>query len=118
MTFSRTERFGLGLLLVIFTWFTWRGMTAFYSGDDMMNMYGAWNLNPWRLGRALAMIWIPIYRPLGAVVYRIFYAVFGFHPLPLYIFCWLLLALNAVIEATSPRGTRRIAGSCRIGGPC
>ena len=69
----------------------------FFSGDDMMNMHGAWILNPWRLGRALVMIWIPVYRPLGAVVYRIFYAVFGFHPLPLYIFCWLLLALNAVL---------------------
>ena len=69
----------------------------FFSGDDMMNMHGAWTLNPWRLGRALLVIWIPIYRPLGAVVYRIFYAVFGFHPLPLYVFCWLLLAVNAVL---------------------
>jgi hypothetical protein len=69
----------------------------FFSGDDMMNMHGAWTLNPWRLGRSLLVIWIPVYRPLGAVVYRIFYAVFGFHPLPLYVFCWLLLALNAVL---------------------
>ena len=74
MTLSRTERFGLGLLLLIFTWFTWRGMTAFYSGDDMMNMYGAWMLNPWRLAKAQILFWMPVYRPLGAAIYRVFYA--------------------------------------------
>jgi hypothetical protein len=97
MTFSRTERFGLGILLLIFTWFTWRGMTAFYSGDDMMNMYGAWMLNPWRLAKAQILFWMPIYRPLGGGIYRVFYAVFGFHPEPLYVFCWLMLAANAVL---------------------
>ncbi len=69
----------------------------FFSGDDMMNMYGAWNLNPWRLGRSLIEIWLPVYRPLGAAVYRIFYAAFGFHPLPLYVLCWLLLLLNVAL---------------------
>ena len=95
------------MLAVIFVWFTWRGLIMFFSGDDMMNMHGAWMLNPWRLGRALFMIWIPVYRPLGAAVYRIFYAAFGFHPLPLYIFCWLLLALNAVLAY---RFFRELAG--------
>ena len=84
-------------LAVIFVWFTWRGLIMFFSGDDMMNMYAAWNLNPWRLGRSLLFIWMPIYRPLGAVIYRAFYETFGFHPLPLYIFCWILLAVNAVL---------------------
>ena len=94
---KRAERVALALLLAIFTWFTWRGVVMFFSGDDMMNMYGAWTLNASRLGRSLIEIWIPIYRPLGAGVYRLFYAVFGFHPLPLYIFCWLLLAANVVL---------------------
>jgi hypothetical protein len=84
-------------LAAIFVWFTWRDLTMFFSGDDMMNMYGAWNVNPWRLARAQFMIWLPVYRPLGGAVYRIFYAVFGFHPLPLYVFCWLMLAVNAVL---------------------
>ena len=99
------------MLAVIFVWFTWRGPIMFFSGDDMMNMYGAWNLNPWRLGRSLPAIWIPIYRPLGAAVYRIFYAVFGFHPLPLYIFCWFLLALNAVLAY---RFFRALAGTAML----
>ena len=86
-----------GTLAVIFVWFTWRGLIMYFSGDDMMNMYGAWNVNPWRLAKAQIMIWIPLYRPLGGAVYRIFYSVFGFHPLPLYVFCWLLLCVNAVL---------------------
>jgi hypothetical protein len=94
---SRAERLGLGFLLFLFVCFTWRGLTMFFSGDDMMNMYGAWGLNPWRLGRSIIEIQLPVYRPLGGAVYRIFYAVFGFHPLPLYIFCWLLLVLNVVL---------------------
>ncbi|MDP9172202.1 MAG: hypothetical protein M3N54_16415, partial [Acidobacteriota bacterium] len=95
---ARSERFCLCLLLVIFTWFTAHGLRMFFSGDDMMNMYNAWNQNPWRLGRSLLFVWMPVYRPLGAVVYRVFYALFGFHNLPLYIFCWLLLAFNVVLS--------------------
>ena len=95
---SRFKRIAAAIALaVIFVSFTWRGLIMFFSGDDMMNMYAAWNLNPWRLARSLIFIWMPIYRPLGAVIYRVFYEIFGFHPLPLYVFCWLLLAANAVL---------------------
>ncbi len=97
MTLTRKERFGLGLLLAIFTWFTWRGMTMFFSGDDMTNMYNAWNIDIWTLARAQILLWMPVYRPLGAAVYRLFYSAFGFHPAPLYVFCWLLLAGNVLV---------------------
>jgi hypothetical protein len=96
MKLSWPGRFGLGLLLLIFTWFTWRGVTMYYSGDDMMNMYVAWDQNPWRLSKAIVLFWMPVYRPLGGAIYRLFYAVFGFHPEPLYVFCWLILAANVV----------------------
>ncbi len=108
ITLSRTERFRLGLLLLIFTWFTWRGLTMFYSGDDMMNMHAAWVLNPWRLAKAQLLFWMPIYRPLGAGIYRVFYAVFGFHPEPLYAFCWALLVANVVLAY---RFFREVSGS-------
>src|SRR5580700_7038551 len=94
MRLSRTEALGLGLLLVIFTWFTWRGMTMFFSGDDMMNMYRSWDTNGWLLARAQILIWEPVYRPVGAAIYRLFYDAVGFHPRPLYVFCWLLLGLK------------------------
>src|SRR5579875_364982 len=99
------------VLALLFVWFTWRGLIMFFSGDDMMNMYGAWNMNPWRLAKAQLMIWIPLYRPLGAAVYRIFYALFGFHPLPLYVFCWLLLCVNAVLAY---RFFRALAGTAML----
>ncbi len=101
------ERFALAALLVIFTWFTWRGLTQFYSGDDMMNMYGAWTQNPWRLARAILFFWAPVYRPLGGGIYRVFYAAFGFHPEPLYLFCWLMLVGNLLL---AHRWYRTVAG--------
>ena len=52
----------------------------FYSGDDMMNMYARLGAESMAAGKSLLMIWMPIYRPLGGAVYRIFYAIFGFHP--------------------------------------
>lgn len=91
---SRRERTFVAVLVLIFTCFTWRGLTMFYSGDDMMNMYKAWTTPALKIWKAQIFPWMPLYRPLGTAVYRIFYAVFGFHPLPLYIFCWLLLAVN------------------------
>ncbi len=97
MTLSRSERFFLACLLAILTWFTWRGLTMHYSGDDMMNMYGAWQLNPSRLCKSVILFWVPIYRPVGSLVYRAFYEFVGFHPAPLNIFCWLLLAGNMVL---------------------
>lgn len=95
---ARTERICLGILLVIFACFTWRGLRMFFSGDDVMNMYGAWNVNPWKLGKSLFFIWMPVYRPLGGSIYRLFYSVFGFHNLPLYVFCWLMLVANALLS--------------------
>jgi hypothetical protein len=97
MTLARAERLCLACLLLIFAWFTWRGLRMFYSGDDMMNMYGAWVLNPWRLAKAPLLFWMPVYRPLGGAIYRAFYAVFGFHPEPFYVFCWLMLAGNVIL---------------------
>ncbi|HEY7339225.1 MAG TPA: hypothetical protein VH639_30330 [Bryobacteraceae bacterium] len=82
---------------VIFVFFTWRGLLMFYNGDDLMNTYSAWVLNPWRLGRAQVFPWVPVYRPLGGLIYRLFYQLCGFHPEPLYVFCWLLLLANLFV---------------------
>ncbi|MCU1326477.1 MAG: hypothetical protein JWN34_1847 [Bryobacterales bacterium] len=68
-----------------------------YSGDDMMNMHFATTLNPWRLGKAVIMFWIPVYRPLGGSVYRVLYEFLGFNPFPLNLISWLILAGNVVL---------------------
>jgi hypothetical protein len=99
------------LLGALFVWFTWRGLIMYFSGDDMMNTYYAWNENPWLLFQAQFLVWAPVYRPLGALIYRLSYAIFGFHPRPLYIFCWALLAVNA---ALAYRMFRELTGAAAI----
>lgn len=91
---TRRELICVAVLALIFACFTWRGLTMFYTGDDMMNMYKAWTTPALKIWKAQIYPWMAIYRPLGTAVYRVFYSIFGFHPLPLYIFCWLLLVLN------------------------
>jgi hypothetical protein len=91
---GRRELVCVSILAAVFVCFTWRGLTMFFSGDDMMNMYIAWTTPVRNIWKAQLLPWMPLYRPLGTAVYRVFYSAFGFHPLPLYIFCWLLLVVN------------------------
>jgi hypothetical protein len=114
VTSTRTERVGLGVLLIIFTWFTWRGLIMFYSGDDLMNGWFAWEIRPWRLVGAQFLIWMPVYRPLGLAVYRLFYRFFGFHPEPLYTFCWLFLVANLFFAYRFFRTLTRTAAEALI----
>jgi hypothetical protein len=85
------------LVLAIFAWFTWRAPFMFFSGDDMMNMYKAWQTPASDLLTSLAAFWKPAYRPLGGVVYRVAYGLFGFHPRPLYCFSWAVLCANTTL---------------------
>lgn len=62
-----------------------------------MNMYKAWQTPVRDLLVSLAAFWEPAYRPLGGVVYRSFYSLFGFHPRPLYIFSWAILIVNTAL---------------------
>src|SRR5258708_27862415 len=94
------ERVSLAALLVIFRAFTWRGLLMFYSGDDLMNMYWAWTWNHREMAWANILVWKPMYRPLGEIVYLAFYSAFRFQPAPLYVFCWLLLIANVVAAYT------------------
>jgi hypothetical protein len=95
--------------ILIFIAFTWRSTLMFFSGDDMMNMYKAWQAPVRDLLISLAAFWRPAYRPLGGVVYRLFYGVFGFHPLPLYAFSWALLIANiALLYVVVARVTRTL----------
>ncbi len=84
----------VAVLAAVLMCFTWRGLTMFFSSDDMMNMYKAWTTPAWKIWKAQLLPWMPISRPLGAAIYRVLYALFGFHPLPLYVLCWLLLIVN------------------------
>ncbi len=93
-TARRRELTLVAILVIVFMSFTWRGLTMFFSTDDLMNMYNAWMTPALKLWKAQLLPWMPMSRPLGNAAYRVFYTIFGFQPLPLYVFCWLLLVGN------------------------
>jgi hypothetical protein len=97
MNSRRREWAFVTALAVAFACFTWRGLTMFFSDDDVMNMYKAWVTPSSDIVKGLLLPWAPVLRPSGTAVYRVFYETFGFHPLPLYIFCWLLLIGNVFV---------------------
>jgi hypothetical protein len=71
-----------GFLLV----FAGDGLRAYFTPDDMMNLYGAWF-------RPLA----EQDRPVGTLFYRAIFAVFGLNPLPYRIACFAILAGNLAL---------------------
>ncbi|QOY89344.1 glycosyltransferase family 39 protein [Paludibaculum fermentans] len=83
------------VIMVAPFWFAGDGLRASYTPDDLMNLYRCW-VDPWRdVLLANLKFWSPYYRPMGALVYRILYGLFGFHPEPLRVLCFALIVLNS-----------------------
>src|SRR5579864_965453 len=107
------RRFLTGLFIAsFFLAFTWRGMLVYFTGDDMMNLYGYWTRPVADLIRANILFWTPYYRPFGGVIYRTFFALFGFNPLPLYVLYYASLLLNLYVAYLV---LKRISGSAETG---
>lgn len=89
--------------------FTRFSLWSEFTGDDLMNLYFAW-LQPYRamLGDVLLFFrWTPNYRPLGALAYKVSFALFDFNLLPLRIFSLGVLAANVfLVYAVARRLTR------------
>src|SRR6266852_1905138 len=97
----RLNRAAIGATLVIcaILAFAADGVRAYFTPDDMMNLYGAWS--------ASAMELLQGHRPFGGLVYRALFAVFGLSPLPFRVVCFsLLLATLALLYALCWRLTR------------
>ncbi len=62
------------------------GVRAYFTPDDMMNLYGAWSFSP-----------LAADRPVGALFYRGLFALFGLHPLPYRLAAFALLAANLAL---------------------
>jgi hypothetical protein len=73
-------------IAAIFLTFAGDGLAAYFTADDMMNLYGAWF-------RPLS----EQQRPLGALVYRALFALFGLNPAPYRVICFLLLTANIAL---------------------
>src|ERR1700736_6653575 len=103
----------IGLFIAaFFLAFTWRGMLVYFTGDDVMNLYGYWSRPVADLVKANILFWTPYYRPFGGVIYRTFFAFFGFNPRPLYVFYYASLMLNLYVAYLV---LRRLSGSAEIG---
>jgi hypothetical protein len=70
----------------IFLAFAGDGLRSYFTPDDMMNLYVSWSAAPAEL--------LHNDRPLGALVYRGLFALFGLNPLPYRIVCFALLLAN------------------------
>ena len=101
-----------GLLIgAIFLAFAGDGVDAYFTPDDMMNLYVSWSASPAGL--------LINDRPLGALVYRAMFAVFGLHPLGYRLVCFALLLANLALLyrfCRSLSGSREVAAlACLLG---
>jgi len=92
--------------------FTWRGLFVYFTGDDMMNLYGYWSKPVSDLVKANLLFWTPSYRPFGGIVYRGMFALFGFNPYPLYVVFFAAMLVNLWLAYLA---MSRIAGSAEVG---
>ena len=56
---------GGAFIACFFLFFTWRGLLVYYTGDDLMNLYGYWSQPVSALVKANFFFWTPYYRPFG-----------------------------------------------------
>jgi hypothetical protein len=95
-------------IATFFLAFTWRGLLMYFSGDDVMNLYGYCSRPVADLVRANILFWTPYYRPFGGVIYRALFSLFGFNPRPLYILYYASFLLNLYLAYVV---LKRISGS-------
>jgi len=105
---GRNTIFAALLIAGIFLAFAGDGLRAYFTPDDMMNLYGAWF-------RPLA----ESDRPVGALFYRILFTAFGLNPLPYRIACFAILSANLTllyILCLRLSGSREVAAlACLLG---
>jgi hypothetical protein len=88
----------------IFLAFAGDGIGAYFTPDDMMNLYVSWSATPTAL--------LLNDRPLGALIYRVMFQCFWLNPLPYRIVCIALLLANLALLY---QFCRRLTGSREIG---
>lgn len=111
---SRALLTALGAVFVacFFLVFTWRGLLVYYTGDDMMNLYGSWTQPVSAIVKQNIFFWLPGYRPFGGAIYRILFGIFGFNPYPEYILFFGAMLGNLWLAY---RLFSRLAASAEVG---
>ena len=77
-----------------------------------MNLYGYWSKPLSALVKGNILFWTPYYRPFGGVIYRTFFAIFGFNPYPIYVVFYAAMLSNLWLAYLV---FKRIGGSREIG---
>ena len=91
------------------------GLFAWFSGDDLMNLYGAWSTPAWRLAADCVAFSSAAFRPLGALWYRAVFALAGFDPLAFHAAAFAILFANIALtyalarQLTGRRETAAVA---------
>ena len=88
------------------------GVFAYFSPDDLMNLYSAWTKPAVEAIKGNILFFSGFYRPMGGIFYRALYAVAGFNPLPFRIACYLLMVVNLYLCYSL---AKRLTGSREMG---
>ena len=85
-----------GLIAAWFLWFTRGALDAYFSPDDVTNIYRSWSYSLASLIKANLLFFLnsPYYRPLTSAWYRVIYFFAGFNPVPFHAANLLILAAN------------------------
>lgn len=110
---SRLFQCGAAALLSIgFLWFVAPGLSAGFTPDDIMNLYGAWRPSWRELLLQAAAPFLPGLRPVGGILYRASFAAFGFDLTFVRAFLIGLIAVNLWLTA---KLAVRVSGSVWAG---
>ncbi len=104
-------RLAAGVIASLLLWFSSPGLFAYLTGDDMMNIYGAWQKPYYRILLENVFYFTPGYRPMGSLVYRLLFDIAGINAFPFRVVCFLLLLSNLyLLYRTAAAASSREAG--------
>ena len=120
---DRVLSFGGALLIGTYFWRLIRPTTHLYfSSDDLMNLYRAWNAPAGALLKANFLFFLPnpFGRPLAEAWYRIIYHFAGFRPAPFHAALVVVLFVNLYLTYAVARGlsgSREVAMIATLASP-
>src|SRR5437016_4550729 len=71
-----------GIVAAVVFWFARQGLAAYFTGDDLMNLYVAWSRPFSRILFENVFYFTPGYRPMGTLVYRLLFEIAGLNAFP------------------------------------
>ena len=69
------------VVCIYFLYSAWGGIFAYFTMDDLMNLYGYWTKPTWRLITDNILFFGSAFRPMGGFFYLPLFTLFGFEPL-------------------------------------